>query len=348
LLYLNSVLDLYHYLRPLLFALPPEAAHAVTLAGLKLTHQFGLLPAIERQTSAPVSLMGLQFPNRLGLAAGLDKNAACVDALGALGFGFIEVGTVTPKPQAGNPRPRLFRLIEDCALINRMGFPNDGIAKICARLGERRYGRSTAGVCGINIGKNAVTTLQAAASDYVAGLMAVYPFADYVAINVSSPNTLQLRRLQRGELLRSLLVALQETRMVLERESVRRVPILVKLTADLDDIELADATRVSVACGVDGIIATNTTVGRDEIKYRGKEEGGLSGAPLLKRALHAVQCIRAEAGSRFPIVGVGGIDSVADAEAMRTAGADLVQVYSGLIYRGPSLIQEILASTVSA
>jgi dihydroorotate dehydrogenase len=347
LLYLYSVLDLYRYLRPLLFALPPEAAHVVTLVGLKLTHELGLLPAIAKPELAPVSLMGLQFPNRLGLAAGLDKSAAYVDALGALGFGFIEVGTVTPKPQRGNPRPRLLRLTDDRALINRMGFPNDGVAKVYARLSERRYGRSTAGICGVNIGKNAVTPLQDAASDYVAGLIAFYPFADYVAINISSPNTLELRRLQRGELLQSLLAELQETRLALAREFGRHVPLLVKLTADLDDAELADATRVSVESGVDGIIATNTTVSREEIKYRGKEDGGLSGAPLLKRALHAVQCIRAEAGSRFPIVGVGGVDSVADVDAMRTAGADLVQVYTGLIYRGPNLIQEILASRIS-
>ena len=342
------MLDLYRNLRPLLFTLPPEAAHAATLTGLKLAHHFGLLPVVEKPASAPVSLMGLQFPNRLGLAAGLDKNAVCIDALGALGFGFIEVGTVTPKPQRGNPRPRLFRLIDDRALINRMSFPNDGIARVCARLAKRQYGTSMSGICGINIGKNAGTPLQEAASDYIAGLAAAYPFADYIAINISSPNTLELRRLQQGELLQSLLAALQETRIVLTRELGRHIPMLVKLTADLDDVELADAARVSVACGVDGIIATNTTVSREEIKYRGKEEGGLSGAPLLKRALHAVQCIRAEAGARFPIIGVGGIDSVADAEAMRTAGADLMQVYTGLIYRGPELIREILASAVSA
>jgi dihydroorotate dehydrogenase len=340
--------DLYRYLRPLLFALPPEAAHAVTLAGLKLTHDFGLLPVVVKPASTPVSLMGLQFPNRLGLAAGLDKNAAYVDALGALGFGFIEVGTVTPKPQRGNPRPRLFRLAEDCALINRMGFPNDGIAKVCARLSKRHYGRSTAGICGVNIGKNAVTPLPDAASDYVAGLIATYAFADYVAINISSPNTSELRRLQRGELLQSLLAALQEARLVLTREFGRHVPILVKLTADLDDTELSDATRVVVESGIDGIIATNTTVNRDGIKYRGREEGGLSGAPLFSRALHAVQCIRTAAGATFPIIGVGGIDSVADAEAMRVAGADLIQVYTGLVYRGPTLVSELLASPVSA
>jgi dihydroorotate dehydrogenase len=288
--------------------------------------------------------MGLTFPNRLGLAAGLDKNAVCVDALGALGFGFIEVGTVTPKPQRGNIKPRLFRLTEDRALVNRMGFPNEGVEMICARLRKWRYGNAN-GICGVNIGKNAATQLADAASDYVSALTAVYPVADYVAINISSPNTLELRRLQRGELLRSLLSALQATRSVLVREFGRNVPLLVKLAADLEDSELIDAVQVSVACGVDGIIATNTTVRREGITHRNREEGGLSGAPLLRRALHAVQCIRAEAGSDFPIIGVGGIDSAEAANAMRSAGADLLQVYTGFVYRGPKLIQEVLGDS---
>ncbi len=344
-LYLNLVLDPYRYLRSLLFALPPEAAHAATLVGLKLANQFGLLSGLVPSSSAPVALMGLHFPNRLGLAAGLDKNATCVDALGAMGFGFIEVGTITPRPQSGNPQPRLFRLIEGHALINRMGFPNDGAEAVCKRLRKRRY----KGVCGVSIGKNAITPLQDAASDYVACLTAVYPSADYVAINISSPNTAELRRLQQGELLRSLLTTLLGARDALIRDHRRKVPILVKLTADLDEAELSNAARTAIECGIDGIIATNTTVRREGlVSSIGVADGGLSGAPLLRRAIQAVQCIRAEVGSDFPIIGVGGIGSAEDAVAMRAAGADLLQIYTGLIYRGPALIHEILGSAAHA
>jgi dihydroorotate dehydrogenase len=285
--------------------------------------------------------MGLTFANRLGIAAGLDKNAVCVDALGALGFGFIEVGTVTPKPQAGNARPRLFRLIEDRALVNRMGFPNDGMDLIRARLHGRRY----TGICGVNIGKNAVTPLNDAASDYVACLAGVYEVADYVAINISSPNTTDLRRLQQGSMLQSLLTTLLDARAKLVRQWGRHVPMLIKLSADLEDDELIAAARISVACGVDGIIATNTTVRREGLTLSSVEEGGLSGAPLLHRAIHAVECIRAETTSSYPIIGVGGIQSVTDAIAMRNAGADLLQVYTGFVYRGPNLIQEVLGDS---
>jgi len=348
--YRSAVIDPYRYLRPLLFALPPEMAHAVTLDGLQLAHRIGLLPLLVPHTnSTPLTLMGLRFPNRLGIAAGLDKNVTCIDALGALGFGFIEVGTITPQPQPGNARPRLFRSLSDHALINRMGFPNDGTQAVCERLSKRRYH----GIRGVSIGKNATTPLSDAAADYVACLAAVYPYADYVAINISSPNTAELRRLQQGELLRSLLSTLVASRVALTREHERHVPLLIKLTADLDDVELADAARVAVACGIDGIIATNTTVRRDGLKHSsgrssgpssGREAGGLSGAPLFARALQAVRCIRAEVGSEFPLIGVGGIASAENAVAMRAAGADLLQIYTGLIYRGPALIGEILAS----
>jgi dihydroorotate dehydrogenase len=343
-LYRKRVLDPYRYLRPLLFALPPEAAHAATLVALTTAHRLGLRSLLAlRQPSAPISLMGLPFPNRLGVAAGFDKNATCIDALGALGFGFVEVGTVTPKPQAGNVRPRLFRLVDDQALINRMGFPNDGMQRVCERLLRRRY----AGICGVNIGKNAATPLHEAASDYVVCLTGVYPYADYVAVNISSPNTAELRRLQQADRLSSLLTTLLEVRAVLIGESRRHVPILIKVTADLVEDELADAARTARACGIDGIIATNTTVRREELRCA-SEEGGLSGAPLLNRAIHAVQCIRAEVGSSCSVIGVGGIDSAEDAMAMRTAGADLVQVYTGLVYRGPKLIREIIESEANA
>jgi dihydroorotate dehydrogenase len=221
-----------------------------------------------------------------------------------------------------------------------MGFPNDGLVKVCARLKQRRFD----GICGVSIGKNAITPLHDAESDYLACLTAVYPYADYVAVNVSSPNTAELRRLQHGDLLKSLLTVLLEARDALMHQSGHHLPILVKFSADLDDRELVDAAQTSVACGVDGIIATNTTVQRDGLARSSLEEGGLSGAPLLSRAVHAVQCVRAEVGSTFPIIGVGGIHSAADAMAMRAAGADLLQIYTGLIYRGPQLIHEILAS----
>jgi dihydroorotate dehydrogenase len=335
---------MYSLIRPLLFALPPEVAHAVTLTTLNVAARIGALPSYAAESS-PVSLFGLIFPNRVGIAAGLDKNGACIDGLGSLGVGFIEIGTVTPRPQVGNARPRLFRLIEDTALINRMGFPNEGVQIVCERLRRRKF----AGVCGVNIGKNADTPLQDAARDYVDCLTAVYDCADYVAINVSSPNTAGLRSLQSGDSLRALLDAVVATRTLLERERGRHMPILVKLTADLSDADLIDATRAAIASGIDGIIATNTTVARNGLRSKHSiAEGGLSGAPLLPRALHAVQCIRAEAHSNYPIVGVGGIESAEDAVAMRMAGADLIQIYTGLVYRGPALVREILASSANA
>jgi dihydroorotate dehydrogenase len=333
-----STMDLYPIVRPLLFALPPEAAHSLTLTSLRIAHRAGLLAAIHRvPNSDPVSLMGLRFPNRLGVAAGLDKNGIAIDALGALGFGFIEVGTVTPRSQAGNAKPRLFRLARERALINRMGFPNDGVGAVLARLRMRRF----SGICGVNIGKNSTTPLEYASEDYVACLRAVYSSADYVAINISSPNTAELRRLQHGYHLQQLLSALVDERGKREK-SGRLVPILVKLTCDLSESELIDAARIAVQCGIDGIIASNTTVAREGVGGGGKEEGGLSGEPLRTRAMRSVSCIRSAVGPSYPVVGVGGIGSAEDALAMRSAGADLVQVYTGLIYRGPRLAADIL------
>ncbi len=336
---LGGLYSMYRFLRPLLFTLPPEAAHAVSLAGLRFGYRFGLIPPVETRSSGAVRLMGLCFPNRLGLAAGLDKNGTSVDALGALGFGFIEIGTVTPLPQVGNARPRLFRLVEDQALINRMGFPNDGVHSVCRRLSVREY----RGICGINIGKNAVTQLDNAIGDYVDCLKAIYAYCDYVAINISSPNTADLRRLQQGERLRSLLTELLESRQKLKIDTGRDVPLLIKLSADLDEIELVDAVRIATDVGIDGVIATNTTLCREGLQSDlAREEGGLSGVPLLERALRAVRTIRAAVGPGVPIIGVGGVASASDAAAMRAAGADLVQIYTGLVYRGPSLVREIV------
>lgn len=338
--------DPYSLVRPILFALPPEAAHSVTLSMLRVAHRTGLLTAMRKVPIAlPVTLMGLTFPNRLGIAAGLDKSATCIDALGALGFGFIEVGTVTPRPQVGNRRPRLFRLTEDCALINRMGFPNDGAVAIRSRLRRRKY----AGVCGVNIGKNAERPLSEAASDYVSCLELLYADADYFAVNISSPNTFELRQLQQADRLRQLVDALLEARYRQQRLCERHVPILVKLASDLGSGDLALAARIVKEGGIDGLIASNTTLSRDDVlDSRRTEVGGLSGAPLLDRALSAARCIRAEVGGGYPIIGVGGIDSAGDAQAMRAAGADLLQIYSGLVYRGPALVSEILSLSAAS
>jgi dihydroorotate dehydrogenase len=336
-------MDLYALARPILFAVPPETAHALALTGLNLAHRAGLLAAHEYRQ--PVEIMGLTFPNRLGLAAGLDKNATCIDALGAFGFGFIEVGTVTPRPQPGNERPRLFRLTRAHALINRLGFPNEGIDAVRERLRARRY----RGICGVSIGKNATSPIASAYEDYRAALQSVYSVADYVAVNISSPNTAELRTLQSADRLLPLLSRLVAVRDDLARRHDRRVPILIKFTADVDDAELATSARAAVDCGVDGIIAVNTTTSRESVTDRNKREwGGLSGAPLLRRAIEAIGSIRAKVGCDFPLIGVGGIQSVEDAHAMRHAGADLVQIYTGLIYRGPRLIREILASDATA
>jgi dihydroorotate dehydrogenase subfamily 2 len=331
---------LYRLLRPFLFALPPEVAHSTTLAGLKIAHHLGLLKDFAPSGRCePIELLGLRFPNRLGLAAGLDKNGHCIDALGALGFGFIEVGTVTPLPQAGNPKPRLFRLIPDRALINGMGFPNDGAATVCRRLGHRKF----PGVCGINIGKNAATPIDSAVDDYLACLSACYSTADYIAINISSPNTHNLRSLQQGAQLRHLLGALVAARQTLRGATGRQVPLLVKLTVDLDTDEMIDAALAAVECGIDGVIASNSTVHRDTLTSTiAPTNGGLSGAPLFRRSVVAIGLIRKAVGEGVPIIGVGGVGNARDALEMRAAGADLIQVYTALIYRGPALIREIV------
>jgi len=331
---------MYRALRPLLFRLDPEQAHALTLRLLSAAHALGALQRLlPRAVSQPVELLGLRFPNRVGLAAGFDKNGACIDALGMLGFGFLELGTVTPKPQPGNPRPRIFRLPEAQALINRMGFPNEGVAALCARLPMRRY----AGICGVNIGKNAATPLEQAEADYAACLSAVYPHADYVAVNVSSPNTAGLRELQREGQLRALLESLLRLRSRLATEHGRRVPLLVKLAPDLSEAELASAAAAIKELHIDGVIATNTTLSRPGLEGlpAAREAGGLSGAPLLSLSTAAVRRLRAQLGAGVAIIGVGGIHSSESAREMLVAGADLLQVYTGLVYRGPRLVREL-------
>jgi dihydroorotate dehydrogenase len=332
---------LYSCLRPLLFALDPEQAHAAALASLRLAHSLRLLRAPPDDADESIELMGLRFPNRVGLAAGFDKNGRYVDALAALGFGCIEVGTVTPKPQMGQGKPRLFRVPAAAALINRMGFPNDGAEVISRRLALRAF----KGVCGVNIGKNATTALADAVRDYVDCFRIVAPCADYVAINISSPNTENLRRLQQTEHLRPILAALLDERERLQTVGGRRVPLLVKLSPDLTDAEITQIAGLVRQLQVDGVVAVNTTVSRPDAVRTSKaarhESGGLSGRPLLPATLRTIESLREAVGRNLPIIAVGGIQSGEDARAVIQAGASLVQIYTGLIYRGPGLVTEV-------
>lgn len=332
---------LYSALRPLLFALPPETAHRVTLNVLDAVAATGLetLYAPGPAATSPVRVMGLQFPNRVGLAAGLDKNAAHIDGLASLGFGFIEVGTVTPRPQPGNPQPRLFRLPQAAALINRMGFNNAGVDALLANVAKSRW----RGILGINIGKNFDTPLERAADDYLACFNKVYAVASYVAVNVSSPNTAGLRSLQQGDELDTLLNALKKEQLALAARYGRKVPLTVKLAPDLDDAALEQIAGQLLAHDVDGVIATNTTTSREGVATLpgARETGGLSGRPLGKRSTHAIATLAGKLGGRIPIIGVGGILNAADAREKFAAGASLIQLYTGLIYRGPALIGEI-------
>lgn len=332
---------LYPFFRRALFTLPPERAHSVALSALNFAHSLKLLPQAVADSSEAVSLMGLRFPNRVGLAAGFDKSGRYIDALGALGFGFIEVGTVTPRAQAGQSKPRLYRLPQASALINRMGFPNDGASAVAARLARRKF----PGICGVNIGKNAATPIEAAVHDYVACFREVAAHADYVAVNVSSPNTKNLRQLQRVDHLRAILEALLEARMALAAAG-RRIPLLAKVSPDLSTEDITAMGELVRELAIDGVIAANTTVSRPGVSEMrcGAEEGGLSGNPLQPLVARTIRILRSAVGESTPIIGVGGIASAADAKAHIRAGADLIQVYTGLIYRGPRLIREISAA----
>lgn len=330
---------MYGVIRNLLFRLPPEQAHSVALNGLDLAYRLRVLGAFSSQADAlPVKVMGLDFPNPVGLAAGLDKNADHVDALGALGFGFIEVGTVTPLPQPGNPKPRMFRLPEHTAIINRMGFNNEGLEHLLERVGKRRY----KGILGINVGKNKDTPNQESESDYRKGIAAVYTRADYITVNVSSPNTPGLRDLQFGDSLKSLLHAIKDEQLSCQKQHDRYVPVAVKIAPDMDDEGIRFVAMALKEAGLDGVIATNTTISRDAVAghRHAQEPGGLSGAPVREASLRVIQGLYAELGNELPIIGVGGItDGESAAEKIR-AGAKLVQLYTGFIYRGPELIRE--------
>jgi dihydroorotate dehydrogenase len=328
--------------RPFLFGLDPENAHDLTLTALATIQRTPLVALVEQaRVHDPVSIAGLAFPNRIGLAAGLDKNGRCIDAFGAMGFGFVEVGTVTPLPQPGNPKPRIFRIPEAGALINRLGFNNDGLAAFVANVRQARF-RARGGILGLNIGKNAATPIERAADDYLVGLAGVYPHADYVTINISSPNTQNLRTLQSDAALDSLLATLVARRAELAGEHGRRVPMFLKIAPDLDEAQIEAIAAVVARHAVDGVIATNTTLARDGVTGHANagESGGLSGAPLARRSNAVVAGLRAALGARFPIIGVGGVMSGADAHAKREAGADLVQIYTGFIYKGPALVTE--------
>ena len=329
----------YPILKNIMFKLDPERAHAITLSGLQRLESSGLLSLLAAKTpESPVELMGLTFRNRVGIAAGLDKNAVCIDALSALGAGHVEIGTVTPRPQEGNAKPRVFRLPEAQALINRMGFPNEGMDAVLPRL----MVRSHRAICGANIGKNASTPLEQATQDYLSCLRVLAPQADYITINVSSPNTLGLRNLQATDYLRPMLRSLLEERAHLTTQLNRKVPLLVKIAPDLKDDELYEMADLFLELGIDGVIATNTTLSRpDGLGPLSTQAGGLSGGPVHRLSLAMVNKLRQRLGHDFPIIGVGGISSADDALSMRQAGADLVQIYTGLIYRGPSLIKEV-------
>lgn len=329
---------IYDFARGALFALDPEHAHELTLGTFARFPKLSTAPFRGRVPDDPVQLLGLKFRNRIGLAAGLDKNAECIEAWDRLGFGFVEVGTVTPRPQPGNPRPRMWRLPSHQALINRLGFNNKGVDDLVERVRET----PCRAVLGINIGKNADTPVERAADDYAACLRKVHAFAGYVTVNISSPNTRNLRDLQDEERLRALLGRLRAVRGELAQEDGRRVPMLVKLAPDLETGALRRAGALARELGADGLIATNTTVQRPGLgeARHAAEAGGLSGAPLKPLALAALQALRSELGRDYPLVGVGGILSGTDAAERRAAGADLVQIYTGFIYRGPALIGE--------
>jgi len=332
----------YTLLRPALFTLDPETAHDATLTSLNTAHCLGLSRLIPKPQEDPRQVMGLYFPNPVGLAAGLDKNGDCINGLAALGFGFIEIGTITPRPQPGNPRPRLFRLPEAQAIINRMGFNNHGVDVLVANVERANF----KGVLGINIGKNADTPIEKAADDYLICLRKVYAHASYVTVNISSPNTKNLRQLQGGDELDALLTRLKNEQDALAQQHAKYVPLALKIAPDLDAEQIKQIASLLVMHRIDAVIATNTTLARDGVQglVHGDETGGLSGAPVKEKSTAVIRALSAELGGALPIIGVGGISSGADAVEKMQAGASLVQIYSGLIYRGQSLVTEAAAA----
>ena len=342
----------YALARPFIFSMDAETAHEVTMKALARAQGTPLqLAYCEGRVEDPVQLAGLTFPNRMGLAAGLDKNAKCIDGLGAMGFGFIEVGTVTPLGQPGNPKPRMFRLPKAHALINRLGFNNEGLEAFITNVKRstlyQQRATATEGqkrpmLLGLNIGKNAATPIENAIDDYLICLDGVYPYADYVTINISSPNTKNLRALQSDEALDGLLGAIAERREVLATRHGKRTPLFVKIAPDLDEAQVAVIAATLLRHGMDGVVATNTTLSRDAVKGlpHAEETGGLSGAPVLEMSNRIITQLRSALGKGYPIIGVGGILSAEDAVSKIRAGADVAQIYTGLIYKGPALVKQ--------
>lgn len=336
------MIDQYSFLRPWLFCLDPEKAHNLTLSNLDRAERWGLLQRfITKPLADPQKLCGIEFPNPVGLAAGLDKDGKHIDSLAALGFGFLEIGTVTPRAQAGNPKPRMFRLPEAEGIINRMGFNNDGVEACVARVRKSKFWQN-GGVIGLNIGKNASTPIDQASQDYMMAMSAVYEIASYITVNISSPNTQHLRSLQSEEMLRSLLHDLSEERKKLSDQYGVYKPLFLKIAPDLDQEDIYLIADLLLEFGIDAVIATNTTISREAVKgmANSEEAGGLSGAPVRAASSLVIKTLKVRLGDTLPIIGVGGILSGADAREKVMAGASLIQLYSGLIYRGPELVNE--------
>ncbi len=337
---------LYALARPFLFAIDPEAAHNLTLPALRRAAAMGLTSSIVKPAHDPRTVMGITFPNPVGLAAGLDKDGAYIDGLATLGFGSIEVGTVTPRAQPGNPMPRMFRLPKANAIINRMGFNNGGADAFVANVRASKFYQNKEGVLGLNIGKNADTPIERAVDDYLVCLEKVYPYASYVTVNISSPNTKNLRQLQGASELDALLSQLKEAQQRLSDQHKRYVPIALKIAPDMELEQIQTIAQALLQHKMDGVIATNTTVSREAVKNlkHAEETGGLSGAPVFEASNKVIRALKSELGDALPIIGVGGILSGSDAQAKVAAGASLVQLYTGLIYRGPALIKECAAA----
>jgi dihydroorotate dehydrogenase len=333
---------LYALARPLLFALDPEKAHNLTLPALRIAEHLGLTGVFKKPAPDPRTVMGIVFPNPVGLAAGLDKDGAYIDGLAALGFGSIEIGTVTPRAQPGNPKPRMFRLPAANAIINRMGFNNGGVDAFVANVQASRFYQERQGVLGLNIGKNADTPIERAADDYLECLRKVYPYASYVTVNISSPNTKNLRQLQDASELDSLLAQLKGEQSRLADQHGRYVPLALKIAPDVDGDQIRNIAAALIRHGIDGVIATNTTLNRRDVEglRNAGQQGGLSGAPVFDLSNIVIRALKKEVGDAIPIIGVGGILRGEDARAKIQAGAQLVQLYSGLIYRGPALVRE--------
>ena len=335
-------MNFYKIARSLLFKLDAEKAHDVSINGLRAMQSLGLTPLLEPNLqNNPINIMGLNFPNRIGLAAGLDKSGQCINGFGSMGFGFVEVGTITPRPQSGNPKPRLFRLKEHNAIINRMGFNNPGIENAIDNIIKSSKGYS--GIVGVNIGKNKITPNAEALDDYMKGLRSFYNIADYIAVNVSSPNTSGLRELQSPEYARKLISPLMKERAILSHQYEKIVPIAVKLDPDMQRDQIMALAELFLELKIDAVIATNTTVSRNKVQDHklSQELGGLSGKPLHSQSNDAIHNFKNSLNDEIPIIGVGGILSKKDAEEKIEAGAKLLQIYTGLIYKGPALIREL-------